>query len=55
MITATTDKEKEVSRLREAQQVLGQLLKKDEMEYEEAMRKRHTVENALQIANLHED
>jgi hypothetical protein len=47
MIVATTDKEKGLGRLREDQQVLGQLLEKDEMELEEAMRNTHTVENAL--------
>jgi hypothetical protein len=36
-IVATIDKEKGLGHLREAQQVLGQLLKKDEMEFEEAM------------------
>jgi hypothetical protein len=34
---------------------LGQLLEKDEMEFEEAMRNTCTVENALRIANPHED
>jgi hypothetical protein len=47
MIAATTNKEKGLGRLREDQQVLGQLLEKDEMELEEAMRNTHTVENAL--------
>jgi hypothetical protein len=37
MIAATTNKEKGLGRLREAQQVLGQLLEKDKMEFKEAM------------------
>jgi hypothetical protein len=34
---------------------LEQLLKKDEMEYDEAMHNTRTVENALRIANPRED
>jgi hypothetical protein len=55
MIAATTNKEKGLGRLREAQQVLGQLLKKDKMEFEEAMQNTRMVENALRIENPHED
>jgi hypothetical protein len=55
MIAATTDKEKGLGHLQEAQQVLGQLLEKDEIEFEEAMCNTRTVENALRITNPHED
>jgi hypothetical protein len=55
MVFAFADKEKGLSRLREAHQVLSQLLEKDELDFEEAIRNTRVVEIALRNANPHED
>jgi hypothetical protein len=55
MVAAFADKEKGLSCLREAHQVLGQLLEKDELDFEEAIRNTQVVEIALRNANPHED
>jgi hypothetical protein len=55
MVAAIVDKDKRLGRLREAHQVLGQFLEKDELDFEEALQNTYVVENALRIANPHED
>lgn len=55
MFVATADKDKGLSRLAEAHKALAKLLAIDEQELDEAMRNNRAVENALRLANPHED
>lgn len=55
MFVATADKEKGLLRLDEAHGALTKLLAIDEQDFDEAMRNTRAVEQALRLANPHED
>lgn len=55
MIAATAEKEKGLSRLREAHEHLNVVLERDEMEFVDAGRNTVAVDKALRAANPHED